>query len=131
LIPVCTATLNVGAAPNPALVQSSATAPSAAAAQHNPAACPTSSGGLAGSAGSTQYYFSFVLDPSTSANVLNNHIPLDPILGGAIVMTKSTPLVNVVRGDLVPYTVTATNTLNAALPNINVVDTIPAGFRYK
>ncbi|HWU99195.1 MAG TPA: SdrD B-like domain-containing protein [Oxalicibacterium sp.] len=130
LIPVCSASLNVGAIPDPALVQTSITAPSAAAPLHNPAACPTSSAGLAAGASSTQHYFTFVLDP-TSANVLNNHIPLDPILGGAIVMTKSTPLVNVVRGDLVPYTITATNTLNAALPNINVVDTIPAGFRYK
>lgn len=131
LVPVCTGTLNVGASPDPALVQAGANAPSAAAALHNPATCPTASSGLASSAGSTQYYFSFVIDPTTSANVLNNHIPLDPILGGAIVMTKSSPLVNVVRGDLVPYTITATNTLNAALPNINVVDTIPAGFRYK
>ncbi len=57
--------------------------------------------------------------------MLNNHIPLDPILGGAIVMTKSTPLVNVVRGDLVPYTITATNTLNAVLGNVSVVDLIP------
>jgi len=79
----------------------------------------------------TTYYLSFNLTPGTSANVINNHIPLDPILGGAIVMTKTSPLVNVSRGDLVPYTITATNTLNATLSNIDVRDQVPPGFKYK
>jgi large repetitive protein len=79
----------------------------------------------------TTYYFSFQLTPGTSSNVVNNHIPLDPILSGAIVMTKTTPLVNVVRSDLVPYTITATNTLAATLPGIELTDFIPAGFRYR
>jgi len=78
----------------------------------------------------TTYFFSFTLS-SNSANVVNNHIPLDPILGGALVITKITPLVNVTRGDLVPYTITATNTLSAALAGINVVDRLPAGFKYR
>lgn len=78
--------------------------------------------------------FSFTLSgvPGTSSsNVVNNHIPLDPILGGAIVMTKTTPLVNVGKGDLVPYTITARNTLAAALTNIDIQDQIPPGFKYK
>jgi uncharacterized repeat protein (TIGR01451 family)/fimbrial isopeptide formation D2 family protein len=79
----------------------------------------------------TTYYFSFVLTVGVSSQVVNNHIPLDPILGGAIALSKTTPLVNVARGDLVPYTVTATNTLAANLPNIDVVDLIPPGFRYR
>lgn len=79
----------------------------------------------------TTYFFSFTLTLGASADVVNNHIPLDPILGGAIVMTKTSPLINVVRGELVPYTITATNTLSAALSNISVVDVIPAGFRYR
>jgi uncharacterized repeat protein (TIGR01451 family) len=79
----------------------------------------------------TTYYLSFVLTLATSSQVVNNHIPLDPILGGAIALSKTTPLVNVKRGDLVPYTITATNTLAATLPNIDVVDRIPAGFRYR
>lgn len=84
----------------------------------------------------TTYYLAFSLllsglPASSSSSVVNNHVPLDPILGGAIAMTKSTPLVNVKRGDLVPYTITATNTLAATLNNINVVDTIPPGFRYR
>ncbi len=66
---------------------------------------------LSAGAGTTQYFFSFTLTPGTSANVLNNNVPVDPILGGALVVTKTTPLVNVTRGDLVPYTISVTNTL--------------------
>ncbi len=135
MIPACTATLGVGLAPpspDPALVQNSNFAPGAGVPLHNPAACPNNTLALAGGAATTQYFFTFTFAAIPgSANVLNNHIPLDPVLGGAIVMTKSTPLVNVVRGELVPYTVTATNTLNAVLGNINIVDVIPAGFRYR
>lgn len=79
----------------------------------------------------TTYYFDIDLTLGVSSQVVNNHIPLDPILGGAIAVSKTTPLVNVARGDLVPYTIIATNTLAATLPNIDVVDRIPAGFRYR
>lgn len=87
-------------------------------------------------AASTLYYTSFVLTLSgnaatSSSNVVNNHIPLDPVLGGAIALTKTTPLVNVSVGQLVPYTITARNTLSAALSNIDLRDTLPPGFKYK
>lgn len=78
----------------------------------------------------TTYYFSFIMGGST-AGVVNNHIPIDPILGGAILTTKTTPLVNVKRGDLVPYTITMTNTLSATIPNIDARDIIPPGFKYR
>lgn len=129
LIPACTNTLPVTAVPDPALVQNSNLAPAESATAHDPATCPASSAGLAGGAGSTQYYFSFVLD-SSSANLVNNHIPLDPVLGGAIVMTKVTPKVNVTRGELVPYTLTARNTLGVSLADIAIEDQVPPGFKY-
>jgi len=129
LIPVCANTLAVGAAPNPALVQPLSTAPASGVAAHNPAACPATTAGFP--VNSTQYFFSFNITVGTSANILNNHIPLDPILSGAIVMSKTTPLVNVHRADLVPYTITATNRMATALGNINVTDRIPPGFRYR
>lgn len=78
----------------------------------------------------TTYYLSFNLN-SSSPNVINNHIPVDPILGGAITITKTTPLVHVTRGDLVPYTIEATNTLAATLPNIDLIDLLPPGFKYR
>jgi uncharacterized repeat protein (TIGR01451 family) len=128
LIPPCVGPLAVGAGPNPALIQASDTAPSASVPNAaSPSACV---GVTVGGAPTTQYYFGFTLGAG-SANVLNNHLPLEPVLSGAIVMTKTTPLVNVHRGDLVPYTVTATNRLSAPLQNINVTDRIPPGFRYR
>jgi uncharacterized repeat protein (TIGR01451 family) len=50
---------------------------------------------------------------------------------GALVLTKTTPLVNVSAGQSVPYTITATNPQTASILNINVVDTIPAGFVFR
>jgi uncharacterized repeat protein (TIGR01451 family) len=128
LIPACQGPgPNVGALPDPALVQQSDLAPAANVTPHDPAGCQ---GIVAGGVPTTQHYFSFVLTPGVSANVLNNHIPLDPILGGAIVMTKVTPKVNVTRGELVPYTLTARNTLGSALSNVAIEDQIPPGFQY-
>ena len=43
--------------------------------------------------------------PGTS-QIFNNHIPLDPVLDGALAITKTTPSINVTRGQLVPYVIT-------------------------
>lgn len=132
IIPVCTNPVTVSALPNPALIQTANNAPLAAAPAHNPAACPASTAAIgAGDQASTQYYLSFGITSGTSANVVNNHIPIDPILGGALRLTKTTPMVNVSLAQLVPYTISAFNTLTAALSNIDLRDTIPAGFKYK
>jgi uncharacterized repeat protein (TIGR01451 family) len=79
---------------------------------------------------STTYYL-FLAMSGTSANVVNNHLPVDPILGGALFVTKTTPKVNVPRGDLVPYTIQARNTLSVTLPNIDLIDEVPPGFKYR
>ena len=110
IIPASSGPHAVAAAPGTDVIQAQATAPSGAQ--------------------STTYYLSFSMGGS-SRNVVNNHIPVDPVLGGAIIVTKRTPLINVTRGDLVPYTIEVTNTLNAQLSNINLVDAIPPGFKYK
>ncbi|MGY1488780.1 SdrD B-like domain-containing protein [Methylobacillus pratensis] len=133
MIPVCNATLQVGATPDPALVQQNGVPPAEAVGPHDPATCsPTTGDGsfaLGGAGGGTRYYFNILIDPATSAELLNNHIPLDPVLGGIIRITKTTPLVNVVRGDLVPYTVTATSSV--AINNITITDRLPPGFKYR
>ena len=129
LIPACANTLQVTAIPDPALVQISSQAPAEAVTAHDAATCPASTAGLGASNGTTQYYFSFVLG-AASADVVNNHIPLDPILGGAIVMTKNTAKVNVTRGELVPYVLTARNTLSTTLAGIAIEDQMPPGFKY-
>jgi large repetitive protein len=80
---------------------------------------------------STVYFLSLNISPATSADIINNNIPIDPILKGAIQVVKTTPLVNVTRGQLVPYTILARNTLNGALTGITITDRVPAGFQYK
>jgi large repetitive protein len=81
----------------------------------------------------TQYYLNLTLDSSAvpgSNQIYNNHIPLDPQLAGAFSITKTTPSLNVTRGQLVPYTITINNAIGASLQGEQVVDRYPAGFRY-
>ncbi|MEO1202405.1 MAG: hypothetical protein AAFX10_06845, partial [Pseudomonadota bacterium] len=81
----------------------------------------------------TTYFSRIRFDNSrgtASAQLFNNHIPLDPILGGAVSITKTTPKLNVVRGELVPYVITVSNAFGTDLPDVSVVDRFPAGFRY-
>jgi len=81
----------------------------------------------------TRYYLNLTLDGTTvpgSSQIYNNHIPLDPQLAGAFSITKTTPLLNVTRGQLVPYTITINNVTGASLQGEQVVDRYPAGFRY-
>src|SRR6185369_5653942 len=57
----------------------------------------------------TTYYVHVMLDgsqmPGTS-QIFNNHIALDPQLAGTFSITKTSSVVNVTRGQLVPYTIT-------------------------
>jgi uncharacterized repeat protein (TIGR01451 family) len=81
----------------------------------------------------TNHHLHLSLDGSQlpgSSQVFNNHVPLDPTLDGAIAITKSTPMLNVTRGQLVPYIITVHNQLGVALADVNIVDRYPAGFTY-
>ncbi len=120
IIPPCTGPYPVGALPDPFLVSLIDGAPPISTTK-------TCSPNTA----STAYFLSFTLTAGVSANIVNNNIPIDPILKGAIVVTKTTPLVNVTRGQLVPYTITARNTLNGSLIGITISDYMPAGFQYR
>ena len=122
----------------PALIQAQREAPGLSQTAHDPMACPVSSAGFANTAPftaaqqTTEYFLRFVINRGAAAEILNNHIPLDPVLaGGAILVTKTTPKVNVAKGDLVPYTITATNMSGGALANVRVRDMLPPGFRYR
>jgi uncharacterized repeat protein (TIGR01451 family) len=81
----------------------------------------------------TRYHAHLKLDnnlmPGTS-QIYNNHIPLDPDLQGVLQISKTTPLLNVVRGQLVPYVITYKNVTDVPLFDVSIVDRIPAGFRY-
>ncbi len=77
----------------------------------------------------TDYYPSMQIS-ANSANIVNNHLPIDPILEGSVIATKETPKSTVTVGDLVPYTLTFLNTLPANLPNMEIVDIMPPFFTY-
>ena len=81
----------------------------------------------------TNYHLKVLLDnsflPGTN-QLFNNHIPLDLDLDDSVTITKATPIVNVSRGQLVPYTITVTNGIGVNLDIVSVVDRVPPGFRY-
>jgi large repetitive protein len=64
------------------------------------------------------------------SQIFNNHIPVDPTLANTVSISKTAGVVNVTRGQLVPYVITVRNTLPVALADMNVVDVFPAGFKY-
>jgi uncharacterized repeat protein (TIGR01451 family) len=81
----------------------------------------------------TNYHVHLSLDGSQvpgSSQIFNNHIPLDPVLDGSVAIIKTTPSVNVSRGQLVPYEITIGNEFGADLLDLSIVDRFPAGFRY-
>jgi uncharacterized repeat protein (TIGR01451 family)/fimbrial isopeptide formation D2 family protein len=88
---------------------------------------------IAAQSAGTAYHLLVRLDgtqvPGTS-QLFNNHVPLDPRLDGAVAVTKTTPMLNVTRGDLVPYVITVSNSFGADLRDVVVVDRFPTGFRY-
>lgn len=140
MIPPCTNAFQSTKLPVglPALIQAQRDAPGLSQTLHNPQACSGSTAGFANTAPftaaqqTTQYFLRFVIVRGNASEILNNHIPLDPVLaGGAILVTKTTPKVNVAKGDLVPYTITATNISGGALANVRVRDMLPPGFRYR
>ena len=86
--------------------------------------------GLAGVTG-TQYYFRFQFNFPTAIEVLNNHIPLDPVLGsGALLVSKTGDKTVAELGDSVQYTIRIRNTTVGPIVNIKLSDLLPAGFRY-
>ena len=87
---------------------------------------------LPGAAGTT-YHLHLVLDNGNlpgHSQVFNNPIPIDPELGGAVAISKTSSAVDVVKGELVPYTITVSNVFGAPLYDIRIVDRFPAGFKY-
>ena len=101
--------------------------------------CEASDSGLAPGAAvasqsaGTAYYLHLTLDNTSnpgSRQIFNNHIPLDPDLRNSVRISKTTPLVSVRRGDLVPYLITVSNDVGFDISEVSIVDRFPAGFRY-
>lgn len=81
----------------------------------------------------TVYYLQLTLNNTVvpaDSQIFNNHIALDPLLNDAVSISKRSALVNVSRGQLVPYVITVSNVLGAPLSDMSIVDTFPVGFKY-
>ncbi|TNF86107.1 MAG: DUF11 domain-containing protein, partial [Gammaproteobacteria bacterium] len=89
--------------------------------------------GAAAGTPATAYHLHLLLDdarrPGTS-QLFNNHLPLDPVLSGLVTMSKTTPMVNVTRGQMVPYTLTVRSSWPIDMPGVDVIDRYPVGFKY-
>ncbi|MFO7619894.1 MAG: hypothetical protein R6W81_01330 [Bacteroidales bacterium] len=80
-----------------------------------------------------KYYLYLTLSDGSvpgQSQIFNNFIPVDPELGEAVAITKTSPMINVKKGTLVPYSITVTNVHGMPLYDISVVDIFPAGFKY-
>lgn len=121
ILPPCAGPLVASASPSPLLVQAQADAPPVSAA----IACSPLG------AATTAHFLSIAITPGVSAEVVNNHIPVDPLVAGVLQVVKTTPRTIVERGELVPYTLTVRNTQSAPLAQVDVVDQPPAGFVYR
>ncbi|WP_162848095.1 DUF11 domain-containing protein [Litoreibacter halocynthiae] len=80
----------------------------------------------------TPYYFSFLLEAG-DPDVINNHIPLDPIpvvpVAG-LTVTKIASVSTARLGDTVTYTITAANANLTAAGPVDLVDSLPPGFLF-
>jgi large repetitive protein len=77
----------------------------------------------------TTHYFAFNLNP-LSRDVVNNHIPLEPINRAVLMVSKQANKPRVELGDTVRYTIKVRYVQGTApLTVLRVVDTLPAGFR--
>ncbi|MFT6331735.1 MAG: putative repeat protein (TIGR01451 family) [Lentimonas sp.] len=130
-IPVCTNKIIAGTIINPANIQSSSSAPVVGITPHDEDSCIGNTDSLIGTnQDTTQYFKTFDITLATSAEIFNNHIPLDPATSNSVVVTKTSPLINVSVGSLVPYKIKVENTTNIVFNNSMIVDTMPPGFKY-
>ncbi|HEY3487672.1 MAG TPA: hypothetical protein VGL10_06370, partial [Gammaproteobacteria bacterium] len=75
-------------------------------------------------------YFDNVTLENGPEELFNNHFPVDTDVGAVLAITKQTPLKNVVRGQLVPYTITVSNAQNFTVSGMEIRDFFPPGFKY-
>jgi uncharacterized repeat protein (TIGR01451 family) len=80
----------------------------------------------------TRYYLAFLLAPG-DPNVVNNHIPLDPlpsIPATGLSVTKRASVAVARRDEVVSYVIVAANDNPTAAGPLDVVDRLPPGFAY-
>jgi uncharacterized repeat protein (TIGR01451 family) len=90
------------------------------------AAPPVGTNGLPG----TAYYFNFSWDFGAFREVRHNHIPLDPLVSGAILVNKTGNKTVAEIGDSLQYTIRMRNTTAGPIAGVTLEDLLPVGFRY-
>ena len=83
-----------------------------------------------GAIGTATTYFLSLTSGSGGANIIHNHIPLDPALPGAVALSKTGDKAQAEVGDSVRYTITVSVPSGALPRQTTVVDRLPAGFTY-
>jgi large repetitive protein len=78
---------------------------------------------------STTYYLTLTTG-SQGANVVHNHIPLDPAITSVVALTKSGDRAAVEIGDSVRYTLTVSLLSGSRPVQTTLVDRLPPGFTY-
>ncbi len=96
-----------------------------------PATVPPRTPRAARDATGTGYQLKFLFDAALFTDqIFNNHIAVDSRQETAVAISKVAGKLNVTRADLVPYTITFTNTLGVPMFDVSIVDNFPAGFKY-
>jgi large repetitive protein len=80
----------------------------------------------------TTYFLSFYIDVNTDPEIINNHIPLDPITAGqpGLFVEKTVNRPAAEFGETVVYTVRMVNRSKLTATQVSVVDRAPLGFKY-
>ncbi len=86
------------------------------------------------SATDTTYYVHLTIAQNIAlpeaSQIYNNHIAIDPALRTEVSIKKTAALLNVTRGQLVPYTITVTVNNTVSVLVASLVDIFPPGFKY-
>jgi uncharacterized repeat protein (TIGR01451 family) len=83
-----------------------------------------------GAVGPATTYYLTLTSGSSGANVIHNHIPLDPVLPTGLSINKTGDKSTAEVGDSIRYSITVTVTAGARPRQTTVVDRLPAGFTY-
>ncbi len=80
----------------------------------------------------TTYYLAFNLDINTDPEIVNNHIPLDPLsmVRPGLLVDKTANRGTAEIGDAVLFTVKVRNSGKALFPQVQLIDQFPTGFSF-
>jgi large repetitive protein len=80
----------------------------------------------------TTYYLAFYIDVATDPEIVNNHIPIDPISMNmpGLLLEKTVNRPSAEIGDAVQYSLRVRNSSKSLFTQVQISDTFPNGFKY-